>query len=166
MTIEEKEISRGSLSLGRLLFQVCRLAGHRLRSKTEEIGLHRGQGFILFHLLQNEGIAQSVIAHAMHVSPATVTNTLQRMERDGWITRERDSMDQRIVRVRLTSKSMAMREKAEASFAELEKEMTSALTDKERETLSRLLIKVHEHLAPKDDFHYRGPLCGGSEERR
>jgi len=138
-----------NLTLGQLLSQVCRLTGDRLRVKMEEIGLHKGQGFILFHLWHHDGIPQNVIAHAMHLSPATVTSMLQRMERDGWITRQRDADDQRMVRVHLTEKANALHEEVRVSFRDLEKDVTSVLTKDERKTLRELLIKLHEHLAPE-----------------
>ena len=144
------------LSLGQLLSQVCRLTGDRLRVKMEEIGLHKGQGFILFHLWRHDGIPQNVIAQVRHVSPATVTSMLQRMERDGWITRQRDPDDQRIVRVHLTDKAKALHDEMQASFRDLEKEVTSVLTKDERETLRELLVKLHEHLALEGDRHGHG----------
>jgi len=159
--MQQSEHDPRKLTLGQLLSQVCRLTGDRLRVKMEEIGLHKGQGFILFHLWHHDGIAQNVIAHALHVSPATMTNTLQRMERDGWITRQRDSEDQRIVRVHLTEKAKALHEEVRASFRDLEREVTSVLTKDERETLRELLVKLHEHLAPEGDPHYHGPFHGG-----
>jgi len=85
---------------------------------------------------------------------------LQRMERDGWITRQRDVDDQRIVRVHLTEKARALHEEVRASFRDLEKEVTSVLTKDERKTLQELLIKLHEHLAPEGDPHRHGPFHG------
>jgi DNA-binding MarR family transcriptional regulator len=40
------------------------------------------------------------LARAMHLHPATMTGVLDRLESDGWIVRERDSVDRRAVRVR------------------------------------------------------------------
>ena len=159
--MKKRKLDPRKLTLGQLLSQVCRLTGDRLRVKMEEIGLHKGQGFILFHLWHHDGIPQNVIAHALHVSPATMTNTLQRMERDGWITRERDSEDQRIVRVHITEKAKAMREEAREAFRDLEKEVTSVLTKDERKTLQGLLEKLHEHLAPEGHPHRHPPFHGG-----
>jgi DNA-binding MarR family transcriptional regulator len=156
----KREHDPRELTLGQLLLQVCRLTGDRLRVKMEEIGLHKGQGVILFHLWHHDGIAQNVIAHALHVSPATVTNTLKRMERDGWITRERDADDQRVVRVHLTEKARALHEEVRASFRDLEKEVTSVLTKGERETLRELLVKLHEHLAPEGHPPCHTPFHG------
>ena len=161
---DSAELTLAVLTLGQLLLQVCRLTGDRLRVKMEEIGLHKGQGFVLFHLWHHDGIAQNVIAHALHVSPATVTNTLKRMERDGWITRERDPEDQRIVRVRLTEKAREVREEARNAFRDLEKGVTSVLTKDERRILQELLVKLHEHLA-EGHCHHRSPVHGGHRRR-
>jgi len=152
------------LTLGQLLSQVCRLAGDRLRVRMEEIGLHKGQGFILFHLWHHNGIAQNVIAHAQHVSPATVTSMLQRMERDGWITRERDPEDQRVVRVHLTEKAKALHKEAQAVFRDLDTELTAQLTHEEQKALRELLIKIHGQLAPQGEPPLHAPWHEGCRE--
>lgn len=147
------------MTIGPLLMQVCRLAGDRLRVKMEKIGLHRGQGFVLLHLFHRDGIAQQEIALAKHVSPATVTSMLQRMERDGWIKRRRDEHDERIVRVYVTEKAQALHTEARASFSELDAEVTEVLTDAERETFQDLLRKVHARLverSPRGQGRQRG----------
>ena len=154
------------LTLGQLLMQVCRLTGDRLRVKMEEIGLHKGQGFILFHLWHHDGIAQNVIAHARHVSPATVTSMLQRMERDGWITRERDPEDQRVVRVHLTEKAKALHKEAQGVFRDLDAELTASLTHAEQKALRELLSKIHGQLAPQEEPPFHTPWhegCRGEE---
>jgi len=144
--VDPKEDS-GNLTLGHLLAQVCRLFGSRRRTKLESIGLHHAQGLILFQLWQEEGISQRVLARALHITPPTATNTLKRMERDGWVKRRRGESDQRIVRVYLTEKSRRLRQEARASFRELDGEMTSMLTEQECEALREALQKVRRYLA-------------------
>lgn len=134
------------MTLGRLMAVVCRLSGDRIRVKMEKIGLHRGQGFVLMHLWDHDGLAQGEIASAKHVRPATMTNMLKRMERDGWIERRRDSEDERVVRVYLTEKAIALHDDTRATFVELDEEIAAALTQPERNTLRNLLIKVHAQL--------------------
>jgi DNA-binding MarR family transcriptional regulator len=141
------------MTVGQLLAQVCRLAGHRLRVHMEKIGLHKGQGFALIHLWHHEGIPQRELSRAMHISPASVTNMLQRMERDGLIARKRDQEDQRVVRVFLTDKAKAMRKEAQTVFHQMEAELSSIYTDKEKATLRRLLMKLHDRFAPDDPHH-------------
>ena len=133
-------------TLAQLLAHVCRLVGHRRRMKMESIGLHYAQGLILFKLWQQDGISQSELAQALHITSPTATNTLKRMQRDGWVDRRRDESDQRIVRVYLTEKAQTLRAEARASFRELDHEMTSILTEKEHQTLRKSLLKVHRYL--------------------
>lgn len=135
------------LTLGHLLARISRLVGGRMRLKLEGMGLHHAQGMILSQLWQHDGIAQNVLAQALHITPPTATNTLQRMERDGWVNRRRDATDQRMVRVYLTEKASAFGAEARASFQELDKELTSMLTDNERGILMASLLKVHQHLS-------------------
>ena len=135
------------LTLGHLLAKVSRFVGGRMRMKLDGIGLRHAQGMILFHLWRQDGIAQNVLAQALHITPPTATNTLQRMERDGWIERRRDATDQRVVRVYLTAKASALREEVRASFRDLDQELTSMLTEKECGILMGSLLKVRHLLS-------------------
>jgi len=135
------------MTVGQLMAQVCRMTGARLRLHMEKLGLHRGQGFALVHLWHHDGVPQHELSRAMHVSPASITNMLQRMERDGWIDRVRDEADQRVVRVFLTEKSEGLRKKAESVFCEMEADFAAVYSTEEQDTLKRLLMKLHAHFA-------------------
>ena len=135
-----------NMTLGHLLASVSRLVGIRMRRMLEEIGLHHAQAMVLSHLWHEDGIAQNALAQVLHITPPTATSTLQRMERDGWVQRRRDAGDQRVVRVHLTGKARALREKARSTFRELERELTAVLSDEERHLLMASLAKVRHHL--------------------
>jgi DNA-binding MarR family transcriptional regulator len=111
-----------------------------------------------------------VLAQALHITPPTATNTLKRMERDGWIKRRRKESDQRIVRVFLTEKAKSLRREARASFKELDVEMTSMLTEQEGKTLREALLKVRSYLArqsaPGSDGFCSGQAGIGDRERK
>jgi DNA-binding MarR family transcriptional regulator len=136
------------MTLGHLLASVSRLVGSRMRRMLAEFGLNHAQAMVLFHLWRADGIAQNVLAQALHITPPTATSTLQRMERDGWVQRRRDEADQRVVLVHLTFKARALREEARGSFRELDRELTAALSDDERRVLMASLVKVRHHLLP------------------
>jgi len=146
----ESEAVEG-MTVGQLLSQVCRMTGHYLRTHMERLGLHRGQGFALIQLWHHDGVPQGDLARGMHIRPASVTNMLQRMERDGWIARERDADDQRIVRVYLTEKAKALRAEARTVFREMEEDLGSIYSDEEQEMLKRLLLKLHDRFASEDE---------------
>ena len=142
------------LTLGHLLANVSRLVGGRMRTRLQEFGLYHAQGMILFHLWREDGMAQNVLAQALNITPPTATNTLQRMERNGWIRRRRDKTDQRIVRVYLTNKARALRQEVRNTFQELDRELTAVLSENELNILVASLLKVRQHLTqpnPCDD---------------
>jgi MarR family transcriptional regulator, organic hydroperoxide resistance regulator len=153
-------------TLGHLLARVSRLVGGRIRTKLEEIGLPQAQGMVLFHLWQKDGIAQNVLAQTLRITPPTATSTLQRMERDGWIQRQRDTADQRIVRVHLTEKARALRHEARTLFREIDEELTSVLTDDERRILTSSLLKVQQHLSEPPEDATRSVLRQGISHDR
>lgn len=142
--------SKPQMTVGQLLAQVCRMTGHRIREHMESIGMHRGQGFALIHLLHRNGLSQRDLARLMHISPASVTHMLQRMERDGWIERKRDDADQRIIRVYASGKAVKLRRETQRVFREMEDEINAIYTPEEQATLKQLLIKLHDHYAPDD----------------
>ena len=133
-------------SLGKLLGRVCRLYRGRMHALWDETGLYRGQPFLLAVLWEQEGITHSELAAIMHVSPATVTNTIKRMERAGFVERRPDREDQRLSRVYLTPAGHEIRKEVEQHWQTVEAQVFGVLDDKEREALEGLLQRVHEQL--------------------
>jgi len=89
---------------------------------------------------------------------------LRRMERDGWIMRERDAADHRVVRVHLTRKAKDFRREAGATFRKMEDELADVYTEDEQATLRRLLLKLHDHFAPEAAGKAHPPFFGGLDE--
>jgi DNA-binding MarR family transcriptional regulator len=113
----------------------------------DEMGLYRGQPFLLSVLWEREGITHSELAAQMRVSPATVTNTIKRMEKAGFVVRRPDPEDQRVSRVYLTDRGRAIRERVGQCWQEVESEVFGTLSEQERETLYGLLNRVRDGLA-------------------
>ena len=70
--------------------RTCKLFRARAHALLGEIGLCRGQPFVLHALWEEEGIPHSVLAGRLNVTPATVTNMLKRMEKAGLVQRRQD----------------------------------------------------------------------------
>lgn len=144
-------MNKEHLTLGQLLMKISRLIGTRIRTSLEEVGLSHAYSMVLFHLWRRDGIAQNVLAKALHVTPPTATGTLQRMEQDGWIRRVRDISDQRIVLVHLAPKASVVRERVGTIFKELDRELASVMTHTERQAMLDSLLKVHSRLTPDQE---------------
>lgn len=127
--------------------QVSKLLRDRVHTRMEEIGLSRGQGFILFRLGCEDGLSQAELARQTMVRPATLTAALQRMETAGLIERRTDPADQRVSRVYLTPKGREARAQAEKVWHEVESELRAILSVDDRAQLVTLLGKLRDALA-------------------
>ena len=133
-------------SVGALMGQICRLNHMRMHSLLEDVGLYRGQPPVLRALWEQEGITHSELAQVLHVKPSTVTNTIKRMEKAGFVERRDDPHDQRVSRVYLTNAGQGIRARVQAVWAEMNQEVCAGLNEEERALLQSLLVRVRENL--------------------
>jgi len=101
-----------------------------------------GHGRILHVLKRHPGINQSELAAKMQIQPQSLTSALVSLEEEGYIVRKRSENDRREVEVLLTKEG-------ESRCAEIMKAREEAvhilfenLNEKEKETLSELLLKI------------------------
>lgn len=88
------------------------------------------------------GIPSKEIGSRLYTRVPDVTRLLDRMVDKGWITRERDKLNKRVVRSRLTDIGMKLVESAHEPIVELESKQLNHLSDAEKQTLSELLMKA------------------------
>jgi DNA-binding MarR family transcriptional regulator len=129
-----------------LLAQVSHLHFTRLRQLLENLGLYRGQPLVLRELWEQEGRTHTELAAALQVTPATMTKTLQRMEKQGFLQRRPDPTDQRVSRVYLTESGRAVQREVENVFQTIERETFRGLSQQELDTLRRFLSCLRENL--------------------
>ena len=135
-----------SQTLDSLFARVRHLHHHRMVAVFEQMGLLFGQPPVLFALWQQDGQTQSELAKRMNRTPATVTSTLSRMERDGWVVRRTDPSDHRVQRVFLTQKARDIRVEAEKQMQRLDELTFSGFDDVERVLLRRFLLQIEQNL--------------------
>lgn len=88
-----------------ICFQMGKAIRKVTRAYREEIahyGLTHGQFFMLVAVTDNEGLLPSELADKTAQDRPTTTGLLDRLEKDGWITRKMDKKDRRTLRVYLT----------------------------------------------------------------
>lgn len=133
-------------TVGYMLANVCKLHRQRAEVLLNEIGLHVGQEMLLCGLWDKEGVTQAELAEKVMIQPATVTNMLQRLEREGIVERTPDTDDRRISRVYTTEKGRDMEEAVQEKWSRLEQEAFGGLNVEERFLLRRLLLQVYQNL--------------------
>ncbi|RDU36703.1 MarR family transcriptional regulator [Neobacillus piezotolerans] len=91
------------------------------------------------------GMKVSEISQRLHVTPPTVTQLINVLEKDGLVAREIDPNDRRSVNVRLTDKGDEVTEQARKAFRETFLGLIDYLGEEDSDKLAELLSKVNEY---------------------
>lgn len=92
---------------GRLLSIASRLVEHAWVDALERVGLTHA-GLIALHLLQGDPLSQTELARRAHVENQTMSRTLERLQREGFIERQPDAADRRRHVVSVTPEGRAV----------------------------------------------------------
>lgn len=98
----------------------------------------------------NTAITVSEISHRMFVTSPTVTQTVNSLEKNGYIERKKDPHDKRVVDISLTGKGEEILGKVTDYLHALFSGLVDRLGEEQCETLLMLLDQVSEYL---DEVH-------------
>lgn len=129
-------------SLGYLVNRVARAFANRLAAELRTFDVGIGQWAVLMHLWANDGMTQAQLARRVAIEQPTMVRTIDRMERDGLVTRTPDPNDRRASRITLTERGLALRDRLVPLAAGVNRTATEVLTADEVATLRRLLAKL------------------------
>lgn len=133
-------------SLDFLLAQVSRLHHYRAHELFSSLGLYRGQPPLLIELWEQNGQTHSELAEKLHITPATATKMIQRMEKAGFVQRRSDPSDQRVSRVYLTETGSAVREQLQMLWKQMEMENFGGFNAEEVVVLRDFLNRIRHNL--------------------
>lgn len=101
---------------------------------------------LYFDILNNDGITQTQLTSFTKLKPPSISATLVQMEQDGYIKREFDTVDRRIIRIYMTQKGKELEPSIKLLKDNIEQELLSGFTEDDIETLRDLLIKLRNNL--------------------
>ena len=121
---------------------------HRKSSSNEfsKLGITQGQPRILNFLVEHDGCNQKDLSDTFDLEPATITKSLELMEKSELVKREIDQIDRRNMRVFLTPKGKFAQEKVEETLITLEQESFEGFSDEEKEKLIGFLKRIYDNL--------------------
>ena len=119
-----------------------------MESNLARHNITQGRFSVLMILLNRCGsnsatLGPAELAEAAGVSRATMTGLIDTLERDGLVTRAPDTVDRRMMLVRLTDKGRALLEEILPEHFKRMSWLMSPLSEFERQTLVQLLNKLH-----------------------
>ncbi|WP_244159163.1 MarR family winged helix-turn-helix transcriptional regulator [Paenibacillus polysaccharolyticus] len=111
-------------------------------------GIHdlaTSHGDIIYALYNHRRMTMAEIAKKIRKDKSTVTALVDKLVRTGYVAKERDTGDSRIVHVALTAKGEALQPIFEDISQRLLDTFYTDVTDVEKNELLRILIKIHDN---------------------
>jgi MarR family transcriptional regulator, organic hydroperoxide resistance regulator len=118
--------------------------------------LSRHQASVLDHLDELDPMTLNGLARHMGVTAATMSVTIDRLERKGYVARVRDAGDRRRVNVRLTAAGVRVREASSVLDPVLVERLVSRLSDEDREAAVRGLALLASAASAHAEGEKRG----------
>jgi len=126
-----------------LISEIARLMGDKIREKGDDNPIQQKSGrLLLMELAKKDGRTQLDLVNATHLKAPTISVALQKMEKDGYVTRRPDEYDLRATRVFLTEKGREIDNRIRKRIRDEEALAMMDLTESEYETLVKLLTKI------------------------
>ncbi len=119
------------------------------RAVSEELlphGITYRQSMVLGWLALEGELSQTELAHKMMVEPPTLVGILDRMERDGWISRHNCPSDRRKNIIRANPAAEPVWEKIVECAKRVRGRATQGLSERQLLTLKKLLRRVGQNL--------------------
>jgi len=129
---------------------IFRLAkGHRALAAQllREVGLHPGQEVLMMRLWDSGPVRQSCLAEEFDTDSASMTRSVQRLEKAGYVRRVPDPADGRATLVEPTPASLGLRKKVERLWSELERRTLGDLDPAQREAALAALHSLEVNVA-------------------
>ena len=126
-------------SLGYLVNRAARSMARQLADELRPAGVGIGQWAVLMFLWARDGMSQAELSRVVAIEPPTMVRNIERMVRDGLVTRVADARDRRVTRIHLTDRGRSLRDELVPKAIAVNARNLSRLTETEGRTLRRLL---------------------------
>ncbi|WP_066052126.1 MarR family winged helix-turn-helix transcriptional regulator [Robertmurraya korlensis] len=129
-------------SLDKISFQMRRDYNESLR----ELNLYVGQDNLLSRLWLGDGVTQMQLCEHLKCEPPTVTNMVKSLEQNGFIYRQRDKQDARVMRIYLTDKGKELEKPVESIWKQQREKLLHSILPEERLILRDLMKRMERNL--------------------
>ena len=139
----QKEVSRTIVEFMPNIIRGIHLGFLSNRSVTQT------QFLVVISIHSNGKCSMRVLAESMHVSMPTISGIVDRLAKSGYILREEDPSDRRLVVVELSAKGKSLVEQFQKAAGTRWEEILKSLSPKELESMYHLFKKLNNQIKPK-----------------
>lgn len=133
-------------SIGWLVTQAQRLLHRGLGVKLQSHGVSVAQWTVLVVLWERDGLTHKEISDRVSVETATLSRTIDRMERDGLVNRVRSATDRRQVHVHLTERGAHLWRDLVPEAEAMLLQALRGFSEDDEEALRRLLKRLIDNV--------------------
>lgn len=135
-----------------ILRQLVHLSKYQALKRMEEFDLKPSQAGILFALSCSGKLSQRELAEKIGITPPSMTVALRKMEDLGYIMKEPDEKDQRIIRIMITEKGSGCVGKIKEVIEKMEILLYENISREEQMLFRRLLLQMRQNLLASKEF--------------
>lgn len=128
------------------IFRLARIHRMTAGQLLRPIGLHPNQELLMMQLWHAGPQRQADLVTMLDSDSATITRTIQRLERAGFVRRSPSAADRRVTIVEATVASQALRREVERVWRRLEELTVDGLDDDERRVALRMMERLESNL--------------------
>lgn len=128
------------------IFRVARLHKELAGQLLREVGLYPGQELLLMQLWDGGAQRQVDLVRTLDSDAATMTRSVQRLERAGLVRRTRNAADKRSVIIEATPASESLRPKVEEVWTSLEQLTVRDMSRKRQDGALHVLVDLEANL--------------------
>ncbi len=141
---EEEDVSGDVVKLQQLLLALGRRRSLRdpIAATCEQLQFTPPQVHAMLWLGTDGALTMGELARRLGVTEKTVTGVVDRLEREGYLVRERSAADRRVVRCRLTPEGQQTWQKLERLTNQGMGQLLGVLDTSDRKALFRILEKL------------------------
>lgn len=139
---------------GFLITKIKQIQGRIFERLLAEAGIHEfngAQGRILFVLWERDEVPIRCLSERTGLAKTTLTGMLDRLEAAGHLRRSLDPADRRTVKIALTPKARALKERYDRVSDEMSRIFYRGFTDEEILVFEESLGKVLKNLVEKEN---------------
>jgi len=130
------------LTIGKLISAIHRKAHQSINLKLKDYDIDVGQIFLLRYICRNDGISQEQVAQNLYIDKTTVSKSVKRLLRLGYLKRTVNQKDQREYQLFATERAINLAPEMEKIHKEINKTLVNKLSSKEQELLQGILEKI------------------------
>lgn len=123
-------------------------------NRLKKYGIGRGQQTLLLTLYENGAMTQEQLARHLKIDKANITRSIDKLEDEGYVIRQRCENDKRAYHILLTDKAYEVREEIIKTVTNWSDVLTKGMSEDEQVLTLRLLSKMLDNARNSDLCNY------------